>query len=289
MIDLNIPYSQFLYDLSGAGFEYENTLINNNYTDYVDLTSVVKRNIPLSGDLVIDDATNSNARIYERVENVTRILNYDQLLNRNSTRKVFGRVDYKNAYGREVYTPAVISAFNFGEIKTDPVKELNINFSLTRGSNVWISKKPIVATFESSGSDEAHFHRFSHPWTHGMSFQAGQGTIAAIGGTDFGRTVIYLNGELSPFTLTIKSANGLYDKKIVYNNHIGTNDTVTIDSINLFARRNGRNDIANFDLEHGDSPFLNLMPNTTYELYLDADVLRGNVIVEIYETWVSVP
>lgn len=288
-VDLSMPWDTFLYDLGGAGFEYQNNVVQNNYIDHIDLVSVLQQNIPISGSLVFDDSGNSNRSIYQKMERAQRIMNYDQLLNRGTKNKRFGKLYYKNATGQEVYTPALVQSFAFGEIAEEPVKELSVSIVFSRGSNVWINTKPNKTLISLIGTDSSHYHPFSHPWTHGIVYAEGNGSIAAIGGTDFAKTIIRVYGEVANFTLTFASENGTEKHNIIYNDTIGEEEVLVIDNINLIVQKNGENAIQAFDLENGDTPFFSLLPNTNYYINVGSPNLRGSIEVEMYETWVAVP
>lgn len=288
-LDLSVPWDTFLYDLGGAGFSYTNTLSQNNYIDHVDLSSVVPVSTPISGQLIFDDAADSRASMYEKMERAQRILNYDQLLNRAGNQKQFGRLYYQNERGQEVFTLALVEAFRFGEIMETPLLELPVDFQLTRGSNVWINTKPKRTVIEMVGGVDAHFHPYSHPYAHGLIYPIGNGEITALGGTDFAKIIVKIHGEVAAFRMQIQSTNGLDSHLLIYQDVVGGGETLVIDNIKLQARLGDENIIGNFDLVNGDSPFFSLLPNTTYSVTVQSDQLQGSVEVEMYETWVAVP
>lgn len=289
-LHMNIPDDTFLYDLGGSGFEYSIGLAENNYTDNISVTSVLPVNIPVSGTLTIEDAAGDNTRLYEKLENAARILNYDQLVNRQNDKKVFGRLKYQNARGVRVYTPALVQAFSFGEINDEGEKNIPVQLTMQRGSNVWISQTPITTIISMVGQDDAHRHPYGNPWHHGITYRAGNGSVSAVKGTDLGKLVIKVHGEVRDnFQLTFAALNGLFSRTIVYTQPVLGNKTLTIDTINVSADLDGENVIGNFDFRNGDSPFFGLLPNTDYRMSLVSATLQGSVEIEIYETWVTVP
>lgn len=290
-IDLNVPYSSFLYNLDGMGFSYENDIQGNNYTDRLNVTSNQLVNKSVKGTLTISDLLQRNSSIYKLQESIARIFNYDQLIRKATGKDVYGKLYYMNATGIEVYTPCLIKKFDFGEIEEQEEiwKELEVDIELDRLSKTWIGVNPKKVVISLQGSDEAHYHPFIHPYIHGEIYQAGNGAIANIDGNDLAKIILKINGEITPFSLTIEN---LFrnDKKVVkYKGTIFEGETLVIDNFEYSVMKNGVKDIDNFDLLNGDSPFFDLLPNTNYKISVDSANLRGSIEVEIYESWVSVP
>lgn len=288
-LDLNIPINTFLYDLTGAGFEYTVNVVQNNYLDHIDIASVMPISLPIGGTLTFRDAANKNASIYEKKDKAEKILNYDQLINRRGKLLRFGRLEYHNARNIQVFSPAVVETFSFGEITTDTLKELDVLINFRRGSHVWTRSNPHITVIALEGNDEAHFHPYSHPWTHGLTYNAGNGSITAIGGTDNAKVIIRLYGEIDEFMLDINSVNGNDPHRIIYKGAIPDGSILEINNFDIFAQLDGVNAIPEFDLVNGDTPFFPLLPNTEYSVRVESPNMRGRIVVEMYETFIGVP
>lgn len=284
-IDFSIPYKQFLYNIEGMGFEYENNIEESNFSDHVFLTNSKLMMPKFSGELTILSAFGENATIYSIQREIARILNYDQLMIRQGI-DVTGMLIYKNASSVEVYSRALIKTFDFGEIEEDG-DELKIKVTFDRLSKTWISTTPKVVKINLEGSDQSHKHPFKHPYTHGKVYKAGSGSITNVGGNHFAKLIISIHGEVSAFTLTIKNQITKQEKKIKYDGNIAVGETLTINNFDMYVRKNGVNAIALFDLFAADQPFFDLMPSMPYEISFDSLNLRGLIEVSIYETWVS--
>lgn len=280
-----MPYQQFLYNLEGMGFAYENTIEESNYADHTYVTNTRLVIPDFSGELSLLSIHGNNRDIYENQREVTRILNYDQLM-RQQGMDVYGMLIYKNASDVEMFSRALIKSFDFGEIEEDG-DELKIKIAFDRISKTWIAMTPKVTRINLEGSDQSHKHPYSHPWTHGQTYRAGSGTITNISGNHFAKLIIRINGEVSAFTLTIKNTMTGRQKRIKYDGNINTGETLVIDNFDMFVRKNGVNAIALFDLFTADPPFFDLMPGAPYAISVDSANLRGSIEVEIYETWVS--
>lgn len=290
-IDLSVPANSFIYDLQGMGFSYNNDIQENNYTDRLSVESSKLQNQSIKGSLIISDLLQRNSNIYEVQENIARILNYDQLIKKATGKEVYGKLYYTNATGIEVYTPCLIRNFNFGEIieQNEAWKELEIDIEFDRLSKTWINSTPKTISITLEGSDEANYHPFVHPYTHGETYEAGNGAITNIGGNDLAKIIIKINGEVTPFTLTIEDLSRNDNKAIKYDSTIFEGETLIIDNFQFSALKNGIKAINSFDLYNGDSPFFDLIPNTEYKISVDSANLRGSIEIEIYESWVSVP
>ncbi|EUJ41532.1 hypothetical protein PWEIH_00680 [Listeria weihenstephanensis FSL R9-0317] len=280
-----MPYQQFLYNLEGMGFAYENTIEESNYADHTYVTNTRLVIPDFSGELSLLSIHGNNRDIYENQREVTRILNYDQLMRQQGV-DAYGMLIYKNASDVEMFSRALIKSFDFGEIEEDG-DELKIKIAFDRISKTWIAMAPKATRINLEGSDQSHKHPYSHPWTHGQTYRAGSGTITNIGGNHFAKLIIRINGEVSAFTLTIKNTMTGQQKRIKYDGNINTGETLVIDNFDMFVRKNGVNAIALFDLFTADPPFFDLMPGAPYTISVDSANLRGSIEVEIYETWVS--
>ncbi|MBC1605655.1 hypothetical protein HCJ39_13115 [Listeria rocourtiae] len=284
-VNFSIPYQQFLYNLEGMGFAYENTIEESNYSDHTYITNTRLVTPDFSGELSLLSIHGSNRDIYENQREVTRILNYDQLM-RQQGADVYGKLIYKNASDVEMFSRALIKAFDFGEIEEDG-DELKVKIAFDRISKTWIATEPKLTKINLEGSDQSHKHPYSHPWVHGQTYTAGSGTITNISGNHFAKLIIRINGEVSAFTLTIKNTMTKQQKRIKYDGSINNGETLVIDNFDMFVRKNGVNAIALFDLFTADPPFFDLMPGAPYAISVDSPNLRGSIEVEIYETWVS--
>ncbi|EAC8156413.1 hypothetical protein ID52_05450 [Listeria monocytogenes] len=283
--DFSMPYQQFLYNIEGMGFAYDNTIEESNYSDHVYVANTRLATADFTGELSLLSIFGDNRNIYENQRELTRILNYDQLM-RQQGADAYGTLIYKNASGVEMFSRALIKSFSFGEIEEDG-DELKVKVSFDRISKMWVSAKAKKVTINLEGSDEAHKHPYSHPWAHGQTYKAGSGTITNIGGNHFAKLIIRICGEVSAFTLTIKDTTSRFQKRIKYDGNVNQGETLIIDNFDMFVRKNGVNSIANFDLFAADPPFFDLMPGVPYAISVDSQNLRGSVEVDIYETWVS--
>ncbi|EAE9329617.1 hypothetical protein AB6M11_001526 [Listeria monocytogenes] len=283
--DFSMPYQQFLYNIEGMGFAYDNTVEESNYSDHVYVANTRLATADFTGELSLLSIFGDNRNIYENQRELTRILNYDQLM-RQQGADAYGTLIYKNASGIEMFSRALIKSFSFGEIEEDG-DELKVKVSFDRISKMWVSAKAKKVTINLEGSDEAHKHPYSHPWTHGQTYKAGSGTITSIGGNHFAKLIIRIHGEVSAFTLTIKDTTSRFQKRIKYDGNVNQGETLIIDNFDMFVRKDGVNSIANFDLFAADPPFFDLMPGVPYAISVDSQNLRGSVEIDIYETWVS--
>lgn len=290
-VDISLPFNSFIYDLQGMGFSYENDIQENNYTDRLTVASNRLINQSIKGKLIITDLLQRNSSIYDLQENIARILNYDQLVRKVSRKDVSGKLYYTNASGRQVYTPCIIRNFSFGEISEQEEiwKELEVGIEFDRLSKTWIGVTPKTIIIFLQGSDEAHYHPYNHPYTHGETYQAGNGAIANIEGTDLAKIIMKVNGEVTPFTLTIEDLYSKDIKEIKYDSTIFEGETLIINNFEYSCLKNGIKAINDFDLYGADSPFFDLLPNTDYKISVDSANLRGSIEIEIYESWVSVP
>lgn len=168
--DFSMPYQQFLYNIEGMGFAYDNTVEESNYSDHVYVANTRLATADFTGELSLLSIFGDNRNIYENQRELTRILNYDQLM-RQQGADAYGTLIYKNASGIEMFSRALIKSFNFGEIEEDG-DELKVKVSFDRISKMWVSAKAKKVTINLEGSDEAHKHPYSHPWTHGQTYKA---------------------------------------------------------------------------------------------------------------------
>ena len=270
------------------GFSYSNQIRDSNYANDITISSEGIAYQTLAGNLKITDLSFSNKAIYRRQEEIARILNYDQLIMKTQGRRAVGRLHYENDTGQKVFTPALINSFTFGEIIDDGLLEIPVSIVFDRGKT-WINETPIITRISLQGSDESHIHPYSHPWTHGKVETAGNGRISRVGGTDLAMTVITVNGYMAPFTLHLKNTKTGDIRSIVYNNTVGNNKALVINNMERYVYLDGMSAIGDFDLIRGDSPFFDLMPNSDYEISFESEVIDGDVLIEIYETWVSAP
>lgn len=285
IVDFSMPYQQFLYNLEGMGFAYENTIEESNYSDHIYVANTKLTTPDFSGELSLLSVFGDNRNIYENQREVTRVLNYDQLMRQQGI-EAYGTLIYKNASGIEMFSRALIKSFSFGEIEEDG-DELKVKISFDRISKTWVSTVPKKVQINLEGSDEAHKHPFSHPWTHGQTYKAGSGTITNIGGNHFAKLVIKIHGEVSAFTLIIRDTTSSFMKQIKYEGNVNKGETLVIDNFEMFVRKDGVNSIAYFDLFSADPPFFDLLPGVPYAISVDSQNLRGSIEVELYETWVS--
>ncbi|PNP90616.1 hypothetical protein BMT55_11590 [Listeria newyorkensis] len=290
-IDLTVPQSHFLYELTGAGFSYTNEISESNYTDKLDVDSTSLDHADIAGNLEIRDAINSNASIYEKQEKIATILNYDQLIRKATGDETHGKLIYQNDTGIEVYLPVLIANYEFGEITVEEeiLHVLAIAISFTRLSKTWLSITPQTIEFSLQGTDEAHFHRYKHPWRHGEVFEAGNGSIAMIGGNDLAKLIVKVYGEVATFTMRIKDVVSGIVRTIKYDANVFDNEILIINNFDLSTTKNGVNVINDFDLFLADVPFFDLLPNRKYALHVDSESLRGKIELQIFESWVSVP
>ncbi len=293
-VDLTIPYKSFLYELEGMGFNYENDIQENNYTDRLTVNSTRLVTNSISGSLHISDLLDSNGKIYETERTIATILNYDQLIRKVTGKDARGKLHYTSASGIAVYVPALIKSFSFGEIQEDEGQRiLEVDIQFDRLSKTWLSTTPKTVNISMGGNDESHYHPYAHPFTHGRVYIEGNGEVANIGGNDLAKIVLKIEGEVSPFTLSFEDLNSGEIKTIKYDQTIMNGETLTIDNFNISARKRTSSSEENaarfFDFVNGDIPFFDLLPNTRYAISIVSDVLRGNVSLEVYESWVAVP
>ncbi|EUJ22994.1 hypothetical protein PGRAN_11383 [Listeria grandensis FSL F6-0971] len=255
-IDLTVPQAHFLYELTGAGFSYTNEVSESNYTDKLDVDSTSLQHADITGLLEIRDAINSNRSIYEKQERIATILNYDQLIRKATGEETHGKLLYKNDTGIEVYLPVLIANYEFGEITVEEeiLHVLEVTISFTRLSKTWLATTPQVIVFSLQGTDESHFHRYKHPWQHGEVFEAGNGSIATIGGNDLAKLIVKVYGEVSTFTMRIKDALSGMIKTIKYDANVFDNEVLIINNFDLSTTKNGVNVIRDFDLFLGRCP-----------------------------------
>ncbi|MBC1616428.1 hypothetical protein HB904_09525 [Listeria booriae] len=283
--NFSMPYQQFLYGLEGMGFAYDNTIEESNYSDHTYITNTRLVIPDFSGELSLLSLHGDNRNIYENQREITRILNYDQLMRQQGT-EAYGTLIYKNASGLEMFSRALIKSFDFGEIEEDG-DELKIKIAFDRISKTWITSEPKIVRINLEGSDQSHKHPYSHPWTHGQTYRAGSGSITNIGGNHFAKLIIKINGEVSAFTLTIWDVSTMEKKRVKYDGNVNIGETLVIDNFDMFVRKDGVNAIALFDLFTADPPFFDLLPGKSYGISVDSQNLRGSIEVAIYETWVS--
>lgn len=289
-VDLTVPFKSFLYELEGMGFSYENDIHETNYTDRLTVDSTRLNIPPISGNLLISDLLGNNAKIYEVEAQIAGILNYDQLVRKSTGEDVSGKLFYTNARGIEVYSPVLIKNFSFGEIEEDEgQKVLEIDIQFDRLSKTWLSVKPRKILISMEGSNEAHFHPYSHPWSHGKIFAQGNGEITNIGGNDLAKFILKVNGEVSEFELSLEHVATGVIKTIKFDRTLQAGESLVIDNFELKARIGQENAVANFDFINGDVPFFDLIPESRYRVSVNSLVLRGSIELEIYESWVSAP
>lgn len=293
-VNLTIPFKSFVFELEGMGFEYENDIQENNYTDRLSVNSTRLTTSPISGTLHISDLLDNNQKIYEVERSIATILNYDQLVRKVTGKDVSGKLYYTGASGIEVYVPALIKGFTFGEIQEEEGQRvLEVDIQFDRLSKTWLSSTPKTINISMAGNDESHYHPFSHPFSHGEVSIEGNGKVANIGGNDLAKFVLKIDGEVSEFDITFTDQRTGEVKIIKFDTTIQSSETLIIDNFQLSAKlvtSDGEsNASSSFDFLNGDIPFFDLLPNTVYAVSISSAVLRGNVTLEVYESWVAVP
>jgi hypothetical protein len=289
-VDLTVPFKSFLYELEGMGFSYENDILETNYTDRLAVDSTRLNVPPISGNLLISDLLGNNAKIYEVEAYIAGVLNYDQLVRKSTGDDASGKLFYTNARGVEVYSPVLIKNFSFGEIEEDEgQKILEVDIQFDRLSKTWLSVKPRTILISMEGSNEAHYHPYNHPWSHGEVFAQGNGEITNIGGNDLAKFILSVNGEVSEFQLALEHVTTGDIKTIKFDRTLLAGESLVINNFELSARIGGANAVAYFDFIDGDVPFFDLMPESRYKVTVSSPVLRGSVSLEVYESWVSAP